>query len=101
MVKAHRQISRRPRSRATPSKPSTGLLEHRQLDQVDPDAREHAIRVFLLHTANGPSPLLSFHAQCLLAGLYRATYPLLMDHASLTDRQRQEVASLLSTKDGT
>lgn len=97
-----RPRKRRPSTdRPNPPRTAATLLEHRQLDQVDPDAREHAIRVFLLGTAGGHSPDLSFHAQCLLAGLYRATYPILMDHAGLTDRQRQEVASLLSANTGT
>ena len=93
-----RNRSRRAPNRKTdPSAQGRGLLEHRLLDQIDPDARERAIRVYLLTLAQGHSPQLSFHAQCLLAGSYRALYPIFQDQAGLTDQQRQELKLLVET----
>ena len=78
----------RPRATVVQTQPSP--VSYRRMRLADPDLAESIVRTFLLHHAQAEDLQLSYHAQALLAGLYRTTYPMLLERLSLRHQTQIE-----------
>ena len=81
-----------PQFRAGRIPASTFPVTYRRMRLADPDLAESIVRAFLLHHAQADDLQVSFHAQALLARLYRTSYPLLLER--LTPRLQTLIEAL-------